>query len=53
MIVGIASIYHDLDIYFPIRIDTRNYPLPDYFNYPSTEVAKSLLQFKIPGMITI
>jgi len=53
MIVGIASIYHDLDIYFPIRVDTRtrNYPQPDYLNYQSTEVAKSLLQFKVPGMI--
>lgn len=53
-ILSIARTFakHD-SIYFPVRLDYRGrlYCLPDYFNYQTTDLAKSLLLFSKPGII--
>ena len=40
-------------IYFPVRLDQRGriYCEPLYFNYPSCELAKSLISFANPGTL--
>ena len=51
---GIADFYTKFSIfYFPVRLDQRGrlYCLPCYFNYPSSELSKALLQFVEPGII--
>lgn len=52
-IIKIAETYISAKkIYFPVRIDqTRLYCTPEYFNYQSTELAKSLLNFANPDCI--
>jgi len=47
-ILGLAKIYKNIpSFYFPVRIDFRGrvYCEPEYLNYQSTELAKSLLLF--------
>ena len=47
-ILNIANIYKNLyRIYFPVRLDNRGrvYCVPDYFNYQSNDLSKSLLLF--------
>lgn len=47
-ILSIAELYRSSEnIYFPIRFDqrTRFYCSPDYFNYQSTDLAKSLILY--------
>jgi len=53
-ILYIASAYANIpNIYFPVRLDQRGrvYCEPNYFNYQSTELAKSLISFAHPGII--
>lgn len=54
-IIKIAYTLSDLpEIYFPIKLDSRGrlYPLPIYFNFKGSELAKSLIQFAIGDIIT-
>jgi len=47
-ILGIATLFKDVaEFYFPLRMDNRGriYCLPEYLNYQSIELAKSLLLF--------
>lgn len=50
-ILEIANVFKKHTIYFPVRLDNRGrlYCLPHYLNYPSSELAKSLLLFSEPG----
>lgn len=53
-ILGVASTYQNVpNIYFPVRLDQRGrvYCEPNYFNYQSNELAKSLISFAHPGQI--
>lgn len=53
-ILGIAVSYVNVpNIYFPVRSDQRGrlYCEPNYFNYQSSELAKSLISFSLPGKI--
>ena len=55
-ILGIAISYKNVpNIYFPIRSDQwgRLYCEPNYFNYQSNELSKSLISFSIPGKLKI
>jgi len=54
MVLDIADFYKSFnEIYFPVRLDQRGrfYCTPNYFNYQSNELSKSLLSFSIPGTI--
>lgn len=54
-ILKIADLFRNVDkIYFPVRCDQRGriYCTPNYLNYQSTELAKSLLLFSEPSLIT-
>ena len=53
-ILEIAKVYSNSIIYFPVRLDNRgrSYCKPTYFNYQSTELAKALLLFSNPGIIS-
>nr|YP_009327781.1 hypothetical protein [Epichloe typhina]APB96740.1 hypothetical protein [Epichloe typhina] len=54
-ILGIADFYKDFSkIYFPLRLDTRGrvYCDNNYLHYKSTELAKSLLLFANPSVIS-
>lgn len=54
IILDIANIYKNSpNIYFPLRLDQRGriYCEPSYFNYQSTDLAKSLIYFSNPGFI--
>lgn len=52
-ILGITSVYSGVSMYFPVRLDQRGriYCEPIYFNYQSSELAKSLISFTFPGII--
>ncbi len=52
-ILAIANLFMQRTIYFPIRLDLRGriYCQPSYFNYQSTDLAKSLLLFDRAGII--
>lgn len=53
-ILGLAEFYRKFSkIYFPLRLDQRGrlYCSPDYLNYQSSELAKSLLLFAEAGTI--
>lgn len=53
-IMGIAYAYENIpNMYFPLRSDQRGriYCEPNYFNYQSNELAKSLISFSYPGKI--
>lgn len=41
-------------MYFPVRLDQRGrlYCMPNYLNYPSTELTKALINFADPGIIS-
>ena len=54
-ILGIAEFYRSFSqIYFPVRMDERGriYSSTTYLNYQSSELAKALLLFANPGIIT-
>jgi DNA-directed RNA polymerase len=54
-ILEIADFYSKVpEFYFPLRMDQRGrfYASPSYFNYQSNELAKSLLLFRDPGVIS-
>ena len=54
-VINIAQTYSNLsEIYFPVKLDNRGriYATPSYFNYQGTELAKSLISFAIPGVIS-
>lgn len=54
-ILIIANAYSKVDnIYFPVRLDqrTRIYCTPEYLNYQSNDLAKSLLSFSKPGILS-
>jgi len=54
-ILSIAKIYCNVDkIYFPVRLDqrTRIYCKTDYFDYQKSDLAKGLISFVRPGIIT-
>ena len=52
-ILGVANTFANKSIYFPVRLDQRGriYCEPLYFNYQSSELAKSLISFTFPGII--
>lgn len=53
-ILGIATTYKNVpNMYFPVRLDQRGrvYCEPNYLNYQSNELAKSLISFVHPGKI--
>lgn len=52
-ILGIANTFVNMSIYFPVRLDQRGriYCEPLYFNYQSSDLAKSLISFTFPGII--
>lgn len=52
-ILGVASVFTGMLMYFPVRLDQRGriYCEPLYFNYQSNELAKSLISFANPGTI--
>lgn len=52
-ILGVADTFANMSIYFPVRLDQRGriYCEPLYFNYQSSELAKSLISFTFPGII--
>lgn len=52
-ILDIANTFTNMSIYFPVRLDQRGriYCEPIYFNYQSSELAKSLISFTFPGVI--
>ena len=53
-ILGIAEFFKNFTaIYFPVRMDSRGrmYCSSTYLNYQSSELAKALLLFSIPGII--
>ncbi len=52
-ILGVANTFINMSIYFPVRLDQRGriYCEPLYFNYQSSELAKSLISFTFPGII--
>jgi DNA-directed RNA polymerase len=54
-ILGIADFYKSYNnIYFPLRLDSRGriYCNTNYLNYQSSELAKSLLLFSNPSLIS-
>ncbi len=54
IILDIAEFYKDFrEIYFPVRLDQRGrlYCTPNFFNYQSNELSKSLLLFSEPGIM--
>ena len=53
-IINIAQTYISVkQLYFPVILDqtTRLYCSPEYFNYQSSDLAKSLISFSEPGII--
>jgi DNA-directed RNA polymerase len=53
-ILGIAEYFSNFSsIYFPVRLDQRGrlYCSPNFLNYQSNELSKSLLLFSEPGII--
>jgi hypothetical protein len=54
-ILNIAEVYSNVDkIYFPVRLDqrTRIYCITDYLDYQKNDLAKGLILFANPGIIT-
>ena len=54
-ILGLADFYKNFsNIYFPLRLDSRGriYCSSSYLHYQSTELAKALLLFAKPGVIS-
>jgi DNA-directed RNA polymerase len=54
-ILNIAQTYRNVPkIYFPVKLDNRGriYTTPSYFNYQGSELAKALISFAKPGIIT-
>lgn len=54
-ILSIADVYSKVSkIYFPLRLDnrTRVYCETDYFHYQSSDLAKGLISFAVPGLLT-
>jgi DNA-directed RNA polymerase len=55
IVLGLADFYKNFsEIYFPLRMDQRGrlYCSTTYLNYQSNELAKSLLLFAKPGIIS-
>ena len=53
-ILKIANIFKNYNsIYFPVKLDNRGrvYCIPPYFNYQSSDLAKALILFSVPGII--
>lgn len=52
-ILAVANTFTNMSIYFPVRLDQRGriYCEPLYFNYQSSDLAKSLISFTFPGII--
>lgn len=53
-ILNIATLFKEFNsIYFPVKLDHRGrvYCIPPYFNYQSSDLAKSLILFSKPGIL--